>query len=457
MAEDDDAERQREGPLGRRGGQGFGLLLVIRLFLLDGGVGGDRVLLVAALNPVEDGHDAKVGGQNHGAGQVGADADEALLVHEQVEEEALVQVLEQVVETAERALNNAAHGHLVLPALAKRVEGDGVDMVRDEAAVGARGVAQALLEHAAEHGLEAGLVLVTALEVPHLLEANGDTHLALGDVADGVDEIEVGELAVDAVVGNVEVLEAVLLGVVESNGALERAALERQAGDAGGVVGVVVGVDPGLGPGAGVRRHNKDDILGPQRPALEVAGERQQERNSHAVEVALDVAPGRDEDDGLGGIATGCLQNGVDVLARILGAGRLVRVVLATDLEAEGPEDVFEVIVDSGALSDCFCLMTQRVGPTYSMFVLFSRAFVSCLYPRKMCWSLPEKYACTWPGSKAFSDMYVRREYSLRGSMKSHATPAMMHSSERYGGSLRTRGSRRSESAVAATDVRLGA
>ena len=77
----------------------------------------------------------------HGAGQVGADADEAVLVHEQIEEEALVQVLEQVVQAAERAFDQPAQTHLVVPALSDGLDGDGIDMVGDEAAVGADGIA----------------------------------------------------------------------------------------------------------------------------------------------------------------------------------------------------------------------------------------------------------------------------------------------------------------------------
>ena len=38
-------------------------------------------------------------------------------MHQKVEEEALMQVLEQVVEAPKGALNDPAHGHFVMPAI----------------------------------------------------------------------------------------------------------------------------------------------------------------------------------------------------------------------------------------------------------------------------------------------------------------------------------------------------
>ena len=51
----------------------------------------------SASHPESDCHDGEVDGYEHGAGEVGADADEAVGLHEEVEEEALVEVLQQVV------------------------------------------------------------------------------------------------------------------------------------------------------------------------------------------------------------------------------------------------------------------------------------------------------------------------------------------------------------------------
>ena len=104
--------------------------------------------IVATLDPQEDGHDGEVGGQKHRAGQIGSDAHKPLLLHEEIEKEALVQVLEQIVQTPERAFDQPAHGHLVMPTLAVRLQRDGVDMIGYKAAVGPRGMSEALLEHA---------------------------------------------------------------------------------------------------------------------------------------------------------------------------------------------------------------------------------------------------------------------------------------------------------------------
>lgn len=61
------------------------------------GRGGFHVLWLgslAALDPHQDGGDGEVAGNQHGTGKVGANADEAVGMHEQIEEETLVQVLE---------------------------------------------------------------------------------------------------------------------------------------------------------------------------------------------------------------------------------------------------------------------------------------------------------------------------------------------------------------------------
>lgn len=67
-----------------------------------------------------------------------------------------------------------------------------------------------------------------------------------GDVGYGVEEVEIRELPVHAVVDYVEGLEAVGEGVVDCEGALESAGFEREGGDFGGVMSVVICVNPGL-------------------------------------------------------------------------------------------------------------------------------------------------------------------------------------------------------------------
>lgn len=316
-------------------------------------------LLIPAPHPQRNSHDGEVGRDQHGAGQIRTDADEAILVHEQVEEEALVQVLEQVIQAAERALHEPAQPHLVVPPAAHRLDRHRVDVVRDEAAVGARGVAQALAQHAAQHGPQA--VLVRVAVPPHPLQRRA-LALPVRDVDHRVDQVQVGQLPVDAVVYDVHGLEApaaalavavpVLrrprrgLRVVERHGALQRPRLERQRRHAPRVVRVVVGVDPGLGAGAGVGGHHQDDVLGPQRPALEVAGESEGEGEPPAVQLVLVAdAPGRHQHDSFLSIAARCRQDRVYVLARVCRAPRAVRVVLAADLEAHALEDGFETVV----------------------------------------------------------------------------------------------------------------
>ena len=93
----------------------------------------------------------------------------------------------------------------------------------------------------------------------------------------------------------------------------------------------------------------------------------------------------------------------------------------------------------------CLCLARRP----HSAIGLSTKAATSCRYARKMLCSLPVKYVWTWPGSSAFSDTYVCREYSFRGRTSSQATPMRMHSAERNGGMRRMRGSRRRARRVA--------
>lgn len=101
-----------------------------------------------------------------------------------------MQMLEQVVQTAKQALYRPAKTHLIVPAVADSLNGDGIDVVRHEGAVRAGSVAEPLADHAPEHGLEALLVGVAVL--PHALEGAGDAHLTIGDIDGRVEEVEVG-------------------------------------------------------------------------------------------------------------------------------------------------------------------------------------------------------------------------------------------------------------------------
>lgn len=91
-------------------------------------------------------------------------------------------------------------------------------MVGDEAAVGARGVAEALADHASQHCLETlGIAVVV---FPHPLERNPDAHLTAGNRDGRVEQVKVGQLAVDTIVNYVKRLEAVVESVVDHHGTL---------------------------------------------------------------------------------------------------------------------------------------------------------------------------------------------------------------------------------------------
>ncbi len=90
------------------------------LFFLRHGCGDldFRCLGAPTAEPERYGHDCEIDGYEHGAGEVSADADEAVGLHEQVEEEALVEVLKEVVQTAENAFHAATQCHFVFGSVA---------------------------------------------------------------------------------------------------------------------------------------------------------------------------------------------------------------------------------------------------------------------------------------------------------------------------------------------------
>jgi len=53
--------------------------------------------------------------------------------------------------------------------------------------------------------------------------------------------------------------------------------------------------------------------------------------------------------------------------------------------------------------------------------------------------SLPPKYVLACPGRRAFSEMYVRREFESRGRRRSHVMPTTTQRAERYGRTVRGR------------------
>src|SRR2546423_15341011 len=99
-----------------------------------------------------NGHDCEPSSDCHSTWQVGPNAHESIRLHEQVKEEALVQVLEQIVQAPANALNSPAESHLVLPPLANCRQRNCIDMVGHEDAMRACSVAQSLGRHALDQG-----------------------------------------------------------------------------------------------------------------------------------------------------------------------------------------------------------------------------------------------------------------------------------------------------------------
>lgn len=79
--------------------------------------------------------------------------------------------------------------------------------------------------------------------------------------------------------------------------------------------------------------------------AFEIPGKRQRQRGPLLIQLLPHVPPRGHEDDGLCSIAPGCLEDGIDILARVYGPRGLVGIVLSGNLEADAPEYVSELVV----------------------------------------------------------------------------------------------------------------
>jgi hypothetical protein len=91
-------------------------------------------------------------------------------------------MLEKIVQTSERTLDETTHTHVIMPSLTIGLQCYSIDVVRDEATMGTGRVAKSLVEHATQHGLQT--IGVAPLMLRHLLDGGGDTHLTAADVDD---------------------------------------------------------------------------------------------------------------------------------------------------------------------------------------------------------------------------------------------------------------------------------
>lgn len=174
-------------------------------------------------------------------------------------------MLEQVVQTAEQALDRSPQSHLIMPPISHSLERDGVNMVRNEGAVGTRSVPNTLTDHTTEHGLESFFIAV--LVVPHALNCATDAHLATCNLDSGIEQVQVGQLAIDAVIQNVQLVETMTPRagwILDGNGSLKSTTFDGQGLDFRGVVSVVISIDPGLRACGDVAGNQYYDVLGPK-------------------------------------------------------------------------------------------------------------------------------------------------------------------------------------------------
>ena len=87
------------------------------------------------MDPQHDCHYGKTGSYEHCTWEIGTDTDKAIGVHQEVEEEALMKMFKEVIQTSKRAFDTSSHGHLILPAFSHSLKGDGIDVIGDETAM----------------------------------------------------------------------------------------------------------------------------------------------------------------------------------------------------------------------------------------------------------------------------------------------------------------------------------
>lgn len=216
---------------------------------------------VAAAHPQGDRHDGEIGGNEHRARHVRPDADEPSRLHQQVEEEALMQMLQQIVQAPAYALHCPAKGHFIMPTLAFGLQRDGVDVVGDKTAMSTGCQAQTLSRHASEHCLKS--LSVTVIMLPHLLQTRSDAHLIVRDNNGSIEQIQIRELAIHTVIDDVQRLKAVIERIFNHHATLQRSTLQGQRLHRWRMQ-VMIRVDPCLRPGFTVWRDQEDYIFGPE-------------------------------------------------------------------------------------------------------------------------------------------------------------------------------------------------
>lgn len=119
-------------------------------------------------------------------------------VHEKIEKETLVQMFQEIVQAAKGPFNDAAQGHLVMPAFSVWLQRNGVNVVRNEAAVRARSKTKALSHHSTQDRMQPVLVVV-GVDF-HALDRSMNTHLTACNIDQGVDQVEIRQLAISAII-----------------------------------------------------------------------------------------------------------------------------------------------------------------------------------------------------------------------------------------------------------------
>lgn len=92
-------------------------------------------------------------------------------------------------------------------------------------------------------------MLVAIVVVPHALDGAADPCMSARNLHSRIEEVKVRQLAVDAVVNNVQLVEALSPGsgrVIYSDGSLKSSGFDFKRGYGARVVSVVVSINPGL-------------------------------------------------------------------------------------------------------------------------------------------------------------------------------------------------------------------
>ena len=133
----------------------------------------------------------------------------------------------------------------------------------------------------------------------------------------------------------------------------------------------MIRINPGLRSSSTVAGDQYNNVLGPERPSLEIICQCQCKSHSALVQFPIHVCPGSKEHNCLSSISPRCVKDGIDILTDAGIARSVVFVTLPRRYQIGGPENVTELLVNpkrSRLLAEVYC----SESPAYIRFLILA-------------------------------------------------------------------------------------